>query len=158
MVGRGGQAIVAFFSWKAFSAYVRSAMETTPITYGTFFTIFLEGDASFRSTIRIIRDFVARKGLRSKVAMMCIVLNMIYMLAFPTLAGAMTGYTPASGAFVTDTEQNMIPFSSFVNVAYVIHDGPRVNLTKDYPVPYFRLTPSKMMPKCCPTRGPINRE
>jgi hypothetical protein len=131
-VGRAGQAVLAFYSWKSFAVYVRSSMETAPVAYDTFFTVFLEEEPSFRSTIRVIRDFTCRRGLRSKLAMVSIITAMIYVLAWPTLASAMTGYTSASGAFVIDTAQNLISFSSFVPVAYIIHDGWRIQRTGDF--------------------------
>ncbi|KAK3292120.1 uncharacterized protein B0H64DRAFT_346694 [Chaetomium fimeti] len=135
-VGKGGQAFLAFFSWKAFSTYVRSAMHTGPVTYSSFFAVFLESDASPMSTYRITRDFTTRGPLRSKLAMACIVATMAFIIAWPTLASAMTGYAPATQAFVLDIENNLISFGSFTTVAYVIHDGQRVNRTKDYLVPY----------------------
>ena len=109
-------------------------MATAPVTYDTFFTVFLEEEASFRSTFRLIRDFSRRRG--SKAAMTTIVLTMIYVLAWPTLASAMTGYTSALGSFVKDKQQNFISFDKFVPVAYIIHDGWRVNFTTDFIVPF----------------------
>ncbi len=45
--------------------------------------------------------------------MTSIILTMAFLLVWPTLAGAMTGYTSASGAFVTDNQHNLISFASF---------------------------------------------
>lgn len=133
----------------AFSIYVRGSMLTAAITYNTFWIIFMNDDASFMSTARIMRDFTTKRGLQSKTAMVFIVISMIYVLAFPTLASAMTGYTTNSAAFVADSQQNLLSFSSFAPVAYVIHDGWRVNLTGDYLVPFRKPDPSlgKLAPK-----------
>jgi hypothetical protein len=136
VVGKGGQGALAFFSWKAFSTYVRSSMHAGPIAYDSFFTVFLESEASLTSTYRVTRDFTTRRGLRSRLAMACIAMTMIFILVWPTLAGAMTGYTPANRPFVRDAENNLVPFANFSTVAYVIHDGWRVNLTGNYLVPF----------------------
>jgi hypothetical protein len=136
VIGKGGQAVLAFYSWKAFSTYVRSSMHAGPIAYDSFFTVFLESEASLTSAYRVTRDFTTRRGLRSRLAMACIVLTMIFILVWPTLAGAMTGYTPANRAFVRASDNNLIPFANFSTVAYVIHDGWRVNLTGNYLVPF----------------------
>ncbi|KAH7142700.1 hypothetical protein B0J13DRAFT_503038 [Dactylonectria estremocensis] len=136
-VGRAGQSILAYYSWNAFSSYVRSSMATGPVTFDTFFTVYLEDEASLRSTAKMMRDFSTRRGLRSKLAMTFFIIAMIYVLAWPTLAGAMTGYTSANGAFVIDNQQNLISFSSFTPVAYVIHDGWRLNLTGNHLVSYI---------------------
>jgi hypothetical protein len=141
VVGRGGQAVLAFYSWKAFSNYFRSSMQTGPITYDSFFTVFIESEASLTSTFRITRDFATRRGLRSRVAMTCTILTMAFVLAWPTIAAAMTGYTSAIGAYVRDEENYLIPLSNFSTVAYVIHDGTRVNLTKDHLVPFIAYNP-----------------
>jgi len=111
-------------------------MGTTPITYDTFWAFFVRDDASLIATLRVIRDFAARRSLRSRVAMVFIVLTMAFVLAFPTLASAMTGYTANSASFVEDTAGNLISFAQFKPLAYMIHDGWRIGLTGDYPIPW----------------------
>lgn len=60
-----------------------------------------------------------------------------YILAFPTIASAMTGYTGNVAAFVPDNSGNFVKFESFLPVLYVIHDGDRINKTKDYIVTHL---------------------
>ena len=128
--------MLAFYSYRAFATYVRSCMESGPVTYGTFFSIFLGNEASLYSTAGMVRDFARRRSLRSKAAMVLMPLSMLYVLAWPTFASAMTGYTTASAAFVTDRQGNLISYDTFLPVAYVIRDGWRVNLTGNYLVTY----------------------
>lgn len=110
-------------------------METNPITYGSFRTIFLERSPALLSTTQIIRDFLVRKALHSKLAMYFIATTMIFALAFPTMAGAMTGYTQSLNPFVPNHENsNLVHFDQFDRVKYVIHDGQRVGLTTEYNV------------------------
>lgn len=84
-IGRVGQSLLAYFSWKAFSLYIRSSMESQPITYQTFWTTFMQHEASLTSILGLIKDFVTKKGLKSKLVMAFMVVTMIFVLAFPTL-------------------------------------------------------------------------
>ncbi|KAK3374725.1 hypothetical protein B0H63DRAFT_480813 [Podospora didyma] len=144
--GRVGQAILAFFSWKAFSMYSKAFMGTGSLTYDTFWAIIMQNGPSLRSTVHVIRDFATRKALQSKLAMAFIVSSMLFILGFPTLASSMSGYASNTGAFVADMEGTLVPFARFIPVAYVIHDGWRVNLTGDYIVPYVDSPVSRSGP------------
>ncbi|KAI1843401.1 hypothetical protein JX266_010398 [Neoarthrinium moseri] len=118
----------------AFTTYARNSLENGSVTYNTFWTIFMRDDASLQATVRMIRDFTSRRGLQSKIAMLFIILTMVLVLAFPTLASAMTGYTLKFAAFVKDTDGNFVQFSQFGLLAYIIHDDWRIGLDGDYPV------------------------
>ncbi|KAK3319599.1 hypothetical protein B0T19DRAFT_487913 [Cercophora scortea] len=134
IIGRVGQTFLAYFSWKAISVYIKSCMHQDPVTYATYWTVFIERQPTITSTIQLIRDFATRQGLRSKAAMTFIVMAMVYVLAFPTIASAMTGYALENGSFVQDLDGNLIPTANFTAIQYIIHDGERVNLTNDYQV------------------------
>jgi hypothetical protein len=54
------------------------------------------------------------------------VATMAFVLAFPTLASAMTGYTSIVGAYILDRQNNWIGFDKFVQVLYTAHDGNRI--------------------------------
>jgi hypothetical protein len=45
---------------------------------------------------------------------------------------AMSGYDSNVSSRILDRENNLIAFSSFHRVLYVIHDGWRINLTGDH--------------------------
>lgn len=133
-VGRLGQSLLAYFSWKAFSVYVRASMETTPVTYRTFWTSFMQNHASLRSIFHLMRDFASRRGLRSKLAMAFMIITMVFVMVFPTLASAMTGYTANNEAVIKFGNGTQTPFGNFLQLAAIIHDGGRVNLTAEYMV------------------------
>lgn len=111
-------------------------METAPVTYDTFWTVFMNDEPSFMGMVRMIRDFSTRRGLRSRLAMTFIILSMVFILAVPTLAGAMTGYSQNNEAFVADLSGNMYSFSQLSPILYTIHDGWRVDFDGDYAVPF----------------------
>ncbi|KAI0886904.1 uncharacterized protein GGS22DRAFT_118950 [Annulohypoxylon maeteangense] len=137
VIGRGGQALLAFTSWRVFADYVTTSMEFAPITYAIFSTMYLQDEPSILSVSRIIRIFISGRGLKSKLAMAFMILNMLFLIGWPTVASAMTGYTTAVKAFVPDYEGNYIAYADFQPIAYIIHDGLRVNLTNDYMVPFL---------------------
>lgn len=110
-------------------------MAHTPITYRTFWTTYMQNEASFLSIIRTIRDFTSRRGLRSKTAMVFMIATMVFDMAFPTLASAMTGYTTNNNMVITLSDGTQAPFDDFERVlSYIIRDGDRVNLTRNYKV------------------------
>lgn len=131
-MGRVGQSVMAYYSWKAFSTYTRLSMATGPVTFDTFFATHLEETASLKSILKMFRDFTTRQGLRSRSAMVFIIGSMLFILAWPTLAGAMTGYTAAETAFVSNSEGGLVPIDKLISVPYVIHDGWRIGLQGDY--------------------------
>lgn len=107
-------------------------METAPITYRSYHAIFMEFGPSFWSTMALIRDFTSRKGLQSKLAMVFMIATMIYALAFPTVASAMTGYTSVLKAYIPDHGKgNMIHFDNFQVLLYTVHDGVKAGLGSD---------------------------
>ncbi|KAI1467583.1 uncharacterized protein F4812DRAFT_401698 [Daldinia caldariorum] len=131
IIGRGGQALMAFVSWRAFADYVTTSMEFAPVTFTVFSFVFLQDEPSFFSTIGMIRAFIFNRGLKSKISMVFIILTMLFIMAWPTIAGAMTGYTITNDAFVPDISNNYISLLSFLPVTYIIYDGERVNLTNN---------------------------
>ncbi|KAI3332228.1 hypothetical protein HD806DRAFT_479848 [Xylariaceae sp. AK1471] len=135
VIGRLGQGILAFFSWRTFADYVAVHMETAPMTYTAFIVLFMQDGPSFMSILRMVRDFALYRRLRSKVSTAWVILSMLFILAWPTLIAAMSGYSPKVGAYVKDVDQNFVPYDDFRLLSYIVHDGWRINLTGDYPVP-----------------------
>ena len=60
------------------------------------------------------------------------VATMLFILAFPTLMSAMSGYDSNVVSRVQDGDNNLVPFDKFVRVLYVIHDGWRVGKEGEY--------------------------
>jgi len=63
---------------------------------------------------------------------------LLLILAFPTLASSMTGYSPNNEAFIIDGEQIMsYSDHKWTSLLYIIHDGWRVGLDGDHQVPWY---------------------
>ncbi|KAF3043593.1 hypothetical protein E8E11_004926 [Didymella keratinophila] len=137
-VGRGGQGLLAYISWQTIARYVTTSMEVQPVTFNTYRTVFLQNESLILGIPRIVRDFCKRRGLHSRFAMVFIVLSMLFILVFPTLGSAMTGYSGNVVPRVPDNSGNYIPFNNFSIVMYTIHDGERIGLSNEYHVTVFK--------------------
>ncbi|KAF4502755.1 hypothetical protein FAGAP_980 [Fusarium agapanthi] len=134
VVGRGGQAFMALVSWRVFVEYLQLSLITKPATYSTVWLIRFQKDNSALATWKLAAGFF-KVGLASKKVMCFMIWTALLILAFPTFASSMTGYTPYNKAYVNSTSGKLIQFPAIAPVAYVIRDGDRVDsLSKDYPV------------------------
>ena len=109
-------------------------MIESPVTYNTFWVIFLQQEPTVPSIYRLIRDFFLYKGVGSRTASTFIVTTTVFALAFPTFMNSMTGYVTKNSPFVQVPDGNFVPLSEFKGVVYVIRDGRRINMTDDYNV------------------------
>ncbi|KAG8159812.1 hypothetical protein KVR01_010449 [Diaporthe batatas] len=139
-IGRIGQTILAVFSWRAFSLHIKTSLEEGPetrtVSYHTYWTIYLQDSISMMGVFGVIRDFLARRRLKSKMAMIFMVATMLFVLAWPTVASAMTGYDSNNVAFIKIRDGSLIRFNSFQPLLHIIHDGSRLpGLTDEYLVP-----------------------
>ncbi|KAF5632942.1 hypothetical protein F25303_9330 [Fusarium sp. NRRL 25303] len=134
VVGRGGQTVMAFVSWEVFVQYLQLSLVMKPASYSTVWLIKMQKSNSALATWELASGFF-KVGLASKKVMCFIIWTTSFILAFPTFASSMTGYTPYNKAYVNSTSGRLVQFSEIVPVAYLIKDGNRVDgLSKDYPV------------------------
>jgi hypothetical protein len=64
-----------------------------------------------------------------------IIASTTFVVSFPTIASAMTGYAGNNNAFVQDRNGNLIPWNdSLPTLEAMIYDGWRVNLRPNYPL------------------------
>jgi hypothetical protein len=88
-------------------------MEVTPVTFGTFRTVFLHNEASLVSIPRLIRDFSCRRSLHSRAATIFMIMALVFILLFPTFASAMTGYSAGVEAYVQNLDGSYVSLSDF---------------------------------------------
>lgn len=131
LVGRGGQLCLGFMVYKTFTKSLIRIMERATVTYDTFWSINIE-PTSVQSIYRISRDVVKTASFRFRSAVVLMACSSAYLIAFPIVVGAMTGYSTNIAAFAPDHNNALIPFTDFVPVVYVIHDGSRLNLSDRY--------------------------
>ncbi|KAF2641832.1 hypothetical protein P280DRAFT_541295 [Massarina eburnea CBS 473.64] len=119
VVGRGGQALIALVSWRAFPHYLKFRMEATPITLETYKTVFLIQSGPAISIHKLVQGFISRE--------------IVFLVSH---ASAMTGYNTMVADFVS-IDGNMVPHKKFERVLYVIHDGWRAHKTGNLLVTEF---------------------
>lgn len=81
--------------------------------------------------------------------MIYMIVTMMFILAFPTFGSAMTGYKSNVQAFVQDRSRSYVPFSNFKFLYYTIHDGDRINLTRNFGITDFRNSGRVNHELCC---------
>lgn len=65
--------------------------------------------------------------------MVFMIITMMFSIAFPTMANAMTGHKSVLRTYVPDHQEgNLIRFDQFSPLLYTIHDGDRIGLTTNY--------------------------
>lgn len=111
-------------------------MTEAPVTYATFWAIFLHQEPTLLSAYRLAREFYRHRRPGSVAAAAGIVLAILFLLVFPTAVNSMTGYMAVSVPYVESRDGNMIGASAIDQVAYIIHDGHRIGKTDDYIVPF----------------------
>ena len=73
--------------------------------------------------------------------MAVIILALSFILAFPTIAGSMTGYTTYNELYLTSSDNNLLPLSEIYPIAYVINDGARLkDFGDDHIIPWTGKT------------------
>ncbi|GAW22628.1 hypothetical protein ANO14919_121700 [Xylariales sp. No.14919] len=131
VVGRGGQACLALVSWRLFADCATVSLVTQPLSFAAFRTIFLESEPSIFSTWTIAKSFIFQKRVASKFTSGFIIFDMVFILAWPTLISAATGYVPITWPVIreqgSEENPNLIAFSRFRPIAYIIHDFWRIN-------------------------------
>jgi hypothetical protein len=62
--------------------------------------------------------------------MFWVILSTLFIVAFPTLAGSMTGYAPVTDGFLQDQDGKLIPYIQSRPIRYIVHDSDRLGLDK----------------------------
>ncbi|KAI0410727.1 hypothetical protein F5X98DRAFT_359009 [Xylaria grammica] len=131
VVGRGGQVCLALVSWRLFADCATVSLVTQPLSFAAFRTIFLESEPSIFSTWTIAKSFIFQKRVASKFTSGFIIFAMVFILAWPTLISAATGYVPITWPVIreqgSEENPNLIAFSRFRPIAYIVHDFWRIN-------------------------------
>lgn len=110
-------------------------MARRPVTYDIFRVVFVHREPQLLSIWHLLRDVVRPRRLDSVAAIVFIVSTVVFALAFPTLASAMSGYAVVTKSFVS-VNGNLVPFATAELMPYIIHDGARINKSSNYRVSF----------------------
>lgn len=137
IVGRGGQALLAYITFKITTQALTRAMEKTPVSYNTFEALAFV-PPSLQQTISLLRDMITNRGIQGRLIMLWIVFSSLFVLAFPSLVSAMSGYNTNTASYLVDTSGEYIPWTNLQIVQFTINDGNRLGssgpiyVTDDY--------------------------
>ena len=130
VVGRGGQALVALILDKACTKALIRIMEKSSVAYGTYEAITLQPSSVWALWI-MFRDFWENEGKRGRWTLLSVMTSTLYVLMFPTLTSAMTGYISTSMPLITLSDGSQRPWRDFSVLSMEIVDGQR--LSKSFP-------------------------
>ena len=145
LVGRAGQALLTYISYRVFTKSLSQLMAQSPITLAVFESITLRDATTLTSIFVLIKSFTSNSTTRARVSMLWIISASLYALLFQTLVSAMTGYSgtwPFALAHLVSTDSrkattvpfialpdgSQVPWSEFLPVSYIVHDGWRIKV------------------------------
>lgn len=129
-IGRGGQILLAWVNYRVFNEWLVYHMEHHLTSYKFYAAVAFE--TTTLSTLGVLgKEFLAFgngtwKRFIRWLAMFCMLISALYVLSFPTLMAAMTGYIAKSEPYLQDFDSNLISFHKVDAVKYVLEDATRI--------------------------------
>ena len=127
VVGRGGQALLAFITFKVSSQYLATAMRDAPVSYNTFESLAFVPPSMIR-TAKLARDLLTNRCWRARLIIVWIISSSVFVLSFSTLVTAMSGYSSDIDAFMPDHDNESVMWSNYMAVQFAINDAERIGL------------------------------
>lgn len=136
IIGRGGQLALAWVNYRVFNEWLVWYAERESLGWRLYAGVAFE--TTSLSTLGVLGKESLNGSMGGKrwkrffrwLTMMCMFLSTFYVLSFPTLMAAMTGYIAKSEAYVEDYDGNLIDFEKVVAVQYVVNDAARIGYTE----------------------------
>ncbi|OCT47638.1 hypothetical protein CLCR_03319 [Cladophialophora carrionii] len=125
VVGRGGQALLAFVTFKVSSQHLALAMAKAPVSYNTFESLAFVPPTLVR-TVRLAGDLLTNRGWQARLIMVWIILSSLFVLCFSSLITAMSGYSSNINAVMPNHENESVLWSNFQVVQFAVHDAERI--------------------------------
>lgn len=130
VVGRGGQLVLGYITYRVFNESLLYYMENHPTSYKLYTAVAFE-PISLMALGALGKECLALDQSSWKrffrwLTMLCMLLSTLYVLSFPTLMSAMTGYTTTDRAYIEDNDGNLIDFHKFSRIDYKIEDSSRI--------------------------------
>ncbi|KAF1849331.1 uncharacterized protein K460DRAFT_331184 [Cucurbitaria berberidis CBS 394.84] len=134
IIGRGGQMLLAYVNYRVFNEWLVYHMELHLTSYKMYAAVAFE-TTTMRTLGVLGKEFLAfGKGTWRRffrwLAMLSMIISTIYVLSFPTLMAALTGYITTNEPYLQNYERNLIEWSQIERVVYVINDAGRIGFDK----------------------------
>ncbi|EUC48819.1 hypothetical protein COCMIDRAFT_33686 [Bipolaris oryzae ATCC 44560] len=134
IVGRGGQLLLGWINYRVFNEWLVYHMEMHFTSYKLYAAVAFE--TTTMGTLGVLaREFLAfgkrtRRRFFRWLAMLSMLLSTLYVLSFPTLMAAMTGYITTYELYVENIESNLIEWGKINRVMHIIEDADRLDYEK----------------------------
>ncbi|KAF2822278.1 hypothetical protein CC86DRAFT_458744 [Ophiobolus disseminans] len=130
LVGRGGQLALAWVNWRVFNEWMVWHAEQHGTSWKMYAAVAFE-TTSLGTLGVLVKEFLSYgKGSWKRffrwLGLVCMFFSTLYVLSFPTLMAAATGYIAKSEPYVGDYDGNLITFGKVDAVQYVVNDAGRV--------------------------------
>lgn len=138
VVGRGGQMGLAWVNWVVFNEWLVYHLERWRTSYKMYTTIALQ-TTSWTMLGVSAKEFLCFGGKSWSrffrwLAMFCLFISTLYVLAFPTLMAAMTGYITTYEPYMEDYEHNLIEWDKVEEVVGLLQGVERLQLGFEKPL------------------------
>jgi hypothetical protein len=130
LVGRGGQLLLAYVNYRVFNEWLVYHMEMHLTSYKLYTAVAFE--TTSLGTLGVLgKEFLAfGKGTWKRffrwLAILSMLISTFYVLAFPTLMAAMTGYITTYEAYVEDYSGDLIDWDKVRTVWAIVGDSERI--------------------------------
>ena len=113
VIGRGGQALLLWMSYRVYTACLLRLMESTAVPYALYV------DLAFGQTMSSIWQmtkftFQRKSAARHKVLMIWLALALVWVLGWQTVTDLMTSYASDGDAYAQIIGNSFVSFESFV--------------------------------------------
>ncbi|KAH7385914.1 hypothetical protein BKA66DRAFT_461127 [Pyrenochaeta sp. MPI-SDFR-AT-0127] len=130
IIGRGGQILLAWVNYRVFNEWLVYHMEMHMTSYKMYAAIAFE--TTTMGTLGVLgKEFLSfGKGTWKRffrwLAILSMLISTLYVLSFPTLMGALTGYITTNEPYVQNYEKNLIEWNQIDKVIYIVNDAQRI--------------------------------
>lgn len=128
VIGQGGRLLLAWISYHVFMDGLTRLMETSAVSYRLYASIVFE-TSSLTSTWCALKAVFTAHGWRGRAFLAWFGLATLYVLAYPTLMSAATGYlNPSEIRYRVQNDILISPDSNDLTYCIQIHNAPLIGL------------------------------
>ena len=132
VIGQGGRLLLAWISYGVFMDGLTRLMETSAVSYQLYAFIVVE-TSSLTSIWCSLKAVSTGHGWRGRAFLAWFGLATLYILAYPTLMSAATGYlTPSDIRYRVLSDTLISPDSHDLTACVQIHNAPAIGLDEGY--------------------------
>lgn len=132
VIGQGGRLLLAWISYGIFMDGLTRLMETSAVSHQLYVSIVFE-TSSLVSTWRSLKAVSTGHGWRGRAFLAWFGLATLYILAYPTLMSAATGYLkPSDVRYRVQKDTLISPDSKNLTACIQIHNAPAIGLDDGY--------------------------